>query len=918
MANKTAKMVLYKKTDTSTPIIAWHGHEVLVNSKFPEAHIDVEYTPDQIYYKPFIYINGTKQTVAKIKSSDFRGSGKCSISHDAYTPSYSKPTSQTDNNTSYHYNIPTGESYVVEGTTTPVLDKYIDYIFYSGCRFITAIQSVTVPTASSASYVYNGSARSLSIPTSDKYTITGNSGTNVGEYTVTVALVDTTRYKWSDNTNAPKTYTITITPAKVTIPPADTEKYSYTGSVITYYIPANTNYTVSGNKQTNIGSYTVTVALKDKLNYTWTDNTTADKTYPFNIGRAKIAIPPSDDEVYIYDGSLITYNIPADSRYTISGNKQTNAGTYTVTVALKDPTMYEWEDGTTTNKTYTFIINAGETYYTGETLVDSNSIRIIGGIADNSNFMTDDYFGSSNTKTKPSSTFQALTDNNNTVAYYDVANQQPPLIVFEPNGFYLRSGFDWGYQGCYTNNKGQWMYAPTAQFWKIGITSNSSRNIKGVCEEVASQSIYDENAKKSIDLYKITNKDTITYCSWYITYDNMGFNKGPFQCSFGIPIANLTYKSKYDATKSLGALNTDIAAQNCNIVNFKSGLDYTIDKRLAKFRGSDSKYILAFVQISNDVLDEYRAKVNDPRESGGGGWGGYDTSIVNGGWGSYAFYLYFGNGGISTHGVLNTYHPCCYLINSCWTSVASSGHGDTSISENNQSAYNPDGSNTSSASYTFYKSRLGRVNPVWPAAGLATGDTLDYMKNANGTNTTTTLNCNSNHYLYNKPTAGEWYVVYISAEGTTSTSGNTLTCTNSNDYTGHYNITTTERFNTDVLRYTKATQEEINQYISNRTFDTKAYYIPIRPDKITFKISVPSGSSISADQAKVIKSKSEFIAEGFTFNDTTQKYTQPTDSPYFITIPSNETWVNVETGKTFYPGNKLNYVKYSGLRFVLK
>lgn len=268
MANKTAKMVLYKKTDTSTPIIAWHGHEVLVNSKFPEAYIDVEYTPDQIYYKPFIYINGIKQTVSKIKSSDFRGSGKCSISHDVYTPSYSKPTSQTDNNTSYHYNIPTGESYVVEGTTTPVLDKYIDYIFYSGCRFITAIQTVTVPTASSASYVYNGSARSLSIPTSDKYTITGNSGTNVGEYVVTVALVDTSRYKWSDNTNAPKTYTITITPAKVTIPTANTTTYTYTGSEQTYTLATNTNYTISSNKQTNAGSYTVTVALKDKLNYT--------------------------------------------------------------------------------------------------------------------------------------------------------------------------------------------------------------------------------------------------------------------------------------------------------------------------------------------------------------------------------------------------------------------------------------------------------------------------------------------------------------------------------------------------------------------------------------------------------------------------------------------------------------------------
>jgi hypothetical protein len=49
--------------------------------------------------------------------------------------------------------------------------------------------------------------------------------------------------------------------------------------------------------------------------------------------------------------------LQANSLYTISNTTFTDAGTYPITVALNDKTNYKWEDGTTTDLTFSFVIN---------------------------------------------------------------------------------------------------------------------------------------------------------------------------------------------------------------------------------------------------------------------------------------------------------------------------------------------------------------------------------------------------------------------------------------------------------------------------------------------------------------------------------------------------------------------------------
>ena len=78
----------------------------------------------------------------------------------------------------------------------------------------------------------------------------------------------------------------------------------------------------------------------------------------FTISKAQIAVPAASAETYEYTGNSQTYlpeGFLADTMY-ISGNVQTGAGRYTVTVTLRDTRNYEWADKTTDSKEYTFII----------------------------------------------------------------------------------------------------------------------------------------------------------------------------------------------------------------------------------------------------------------------------------------------------------------------------------------------------------------------------------------------------------------------------------------------------------------------------------------------------------------------------------------------------------------------------------
>ena len=102
-------------------------------------------------------------------------------------------------------------------------------------------KKVAIPAADTTVFTYDGSAKTYGISDTADYTVTGNSQTNAGDHTVTVALRDKATTAWADGTTADKTYTFTIKQATPTGEPAYT-KITTSGKTL-----ADAGLTVTGS-----------------------------------------------------------------------------------------------------------------------------------------------------------------------------------------------------------------------------------------------------------------------------------------------------------------------------------------------------------------------------------------------------------------------------------------------------------------------------------------------------------------------------------------------------------------------------------------------------------------------------------------------------------------------------------------------
>ena len=191
---------------------------------------------------------------------------------------------------------------------------------------------------------------------------------DVGSYEVTYSVAETLNY-FGDT----ETVSVTINPAMVTKPTANNTDFVYNGSMQTYSVSPNSNYTVSGNTRTDAGEQTVTVTLNDKHNYRWDDNTTDDVTFTFTIAQKEIGIE--------WGTTQFTYNkteqkptatatglVTGDSCEIAVIGGQTNAGNgYVATAESLSNANYKLP----TSKTTTFNIAQKSVAITGITIEDT-------------------------------------------------------------------------------------------------------------------------------------------------------------------------------------------------------------------------------------------------------------------------------------------------------------------------------------------------------------------------------------------------------------------------------------------------------------------------------------------------------------------------------------------------------------------
>ncbi len=194
--------------------------------------------------------------------------------------------------------------------------------------------------------------------------------TEAGSYVVLVKAVKDDNYSDKDvpvdpAEGAVAPYNVYVASQKVEKPVADATEFVYTGAELTYTLAESTLYTVTGTKQTNAGTYTVTVALNDKANYAWADGSTEDLEYTFFIDKASQSLSFTE-----YTGASSEVTISGTVTYNFSATKNAFEGNevvYSIGAGTTDGIAEIATDGTLTVK-------------------DAGTVIIIASLAGNENY----------------------------------------------------------------------------------------------------------------------------------------------------------------------------------------------------------------------------------------------------------------------------------------------------------------------------------------------------------------------------------------------------------------------------------------------------------------------------------------------------------------------------------------------------
>ncbi len=227
-------------------------------------------------------------------------------------------------------------------------------------------------------YRYTAAGASAPDSADDFYGLSATVPTNAGTYYVMAYVEGTENYGrlWA-------VAQFTISRAEITKPTEDTDSFTYSGNSQTYMpegFDADTMF-ISGNVQTNASSYTVTVSLRDKLNYKWADTEgnaeTADLTFTFVINKQQVTAPTMPAGTWTYDGerqelvldgfNSATMGIQSMGSLVVEVTESTNvkfvtrnAGEYTIKISLKNSDNFQWAAGTSVDSdgyaTYTWVI----------------------------------------------------------------------------------------------------------------------------------------------------------------------------------------------------------------------------------------------------------------------------------------------------------------------------------------------------------------------------------------------------------------------------------------------------------------------------------------------------------------------------------------------------------------------------------
>ena len=276
------------------------------------------------------------------------------------------------NDSTYSTTVPTDAGTYTVKADIAETDDYLS----GSCTadFTIAKAKVAVPTAVTG-LVYNGEEQTLVIlPDDAPYTTTNKtSATNAGLYDVTLTLSDKDNYEWNLGTPTSDDQIIEVIIAKAdpdVTAPAAVEGLTYKGSAQSLVTAGSTvdgtlNYSLDGEnwseeipKATDAGTYSVYYKVTRSINHR---DTEVLGPVSVSIAKKQIVIPTAAEGL-VYNGTeqigvIYSEIFSTVGVYTMSGTTKTDyAGDYKAFARLDDTDNYEWEDGTTANKTIDWSI----------------------------------------------------------------------------------------------------------------------------------------------------------------------------------------------------------------------------------------------------------------------------------------------------------------------------------------------------------------------------------------------------------------------------------------------------------------------------------------------------------------------------------------------------------------------------------
>lgn len=231
------------------------------------------------------------------------------------------------------------------------------------CGYVMIIY-IDKPTATTTSFTYNGKEQSIVLSNFNEnaMNISGNTAINAGNYTATVSLKNTAKYRWKDKSTNSLTFSWKIN--KATISNSNAPK----GQTLIYNgyeqdgLSTRNGCIIKGiSKALHVGSYTSYVVPDS--NHTWQDGTSTSKTIKWVINKKVVSVIWKNTTFYYDETRKIpsaeaTGAVPDTITISATGS-QINPGTYTAVAVCAVSGNGNANDYTFTNTSTSYTIKNG-------------------------------------------------------------------------------------------------------------------------------------------------------------------------------------------------------------------------------------------------------------------------------------------------------------------------------------------------------------------------------------------------------------------------------------------------------------------------------------------------------------------------------------------------------------------------------